>query len=47
MENNKYYHQKCIHPENEENEDLSKELFNLIKGNRRSINQKEKYKEIY
>ena len=47
IENNKYYHKKCIHPENEEKEDLTEEKFNFIKGNRRSIILIEKYKEKY
>ena len=46
IENNKYYHKKCIHPENEEKEDLTEEKLNFIKGNRRSISLIEKYKEI-
>ena len=33
IENNKYYHKKCIYPENEEKkEDLTEEKLNFIKG---------------
>ena len=47
IENNKYYHKKCIHPENEKNEDLTEEKLNFIKGNSTTINLKEKYKDKY